>query len=161
MTRQRGAAIPVDQQVSEGITDRMTNTTGPALAAMMEAEHDREIDIARADLLAHIAAAQDAMRKAQRARARLVELYDVEHAEGSHDFGHYLEEAGRALRAAEALNPTRLGYARPQGCQICGHRGGELVDHAVTDPRMPHIVCVDTKACGSRCADSEGGDVNR
>jgi hypothetical protein len=43
------------------------------------------------------------------------------------------------------------------GCQICGHRGGELAEHQVTDPRMPRIVCVDTKACGSRFAGPEGG----
>lgn len=144
-----------------GITDKMTKTIDPELVAMMEAEHDREIETGRADLLVNIAAAQDALRKVQRTRARLVELYDVEHAEGGSDFVHYLEEAARGLRVAEALNPTRLGYSRPQGCEICGHRGGRLVEHAVADPRAPRVVCQDTRACGERCADPDVGDINR
>ena len=135
----------------------MTETTDPDLAEMMEAEHGREIGMARADLLTDIAAAQDAVRRVYRTRARLIELYDVEHAEGASDFDHYLEKAERALRAAKALNPTRLGFSRPYGCQICGHFGGKLIEHDVTDPRMPRIVCVDTRACGSRCAEPEGG----
>jgi hypothetical protein len=140
----------------------MTKTIDPELAATMEAEHEREIEVIRADLLADIAAAQDALRRVQRSQSRLVDLYDVEHAEGGHDFVHFLEEAGRALRVAEALNPTRLGYSRPQGCEICGHRGGRLVEHAVADPRAPRVVCQDTRACGERCtAQDARGDINR
>jgi hypothetical protein len=142
----------------------MTTTTGPNLVEAMEEEHGREIVSARASLLANLTAARHALRAVRRAQASLQELYDVEHTEGGQnalDFDHYLDEAERALRVAEALNPTRLGFSRPHGCETCGQLGGELTEHYAADPRAPRVVCVDTEACGRRCTALVGGETDR
>lgn len=75
-------------------------------AAIEEIEHDRQIVRHRKELHKFIEQAQAQVQRAFQEIKNLDELYDVEYEGGSSDLEKFLEDAARALRAAQALKPT-------------------------------------------------------
>lgn len=75
-------------------------------AAIEEAEHYERITQHRKILHECIEDAQKRIAMAGRELRTLGELYDVEYEGGSADLEAFLADAGRALRAAQALKPT-------------------------------------------------------
>ena len=90
---------------------RLGRIDGDALASVMteaeeEWQHGQNILIGRKELHVCIQEALHAVQVVRRQLKNLDEMGDVEYMGGNVDVEHFLEEAARALRAAQALKPT-------------------------------------------------------
>lgn len=90
---------------------RLAKLDGDALASVMteaeeEWQHGQSILTGRKELHVCIQEALHAVQMVKRQLKNLDELGDVEYMGGNADVEHFLEEAARALRAAQALKPT-------------------------------------------------------
>lgn len=91
----------------------MTSTSSPSAAptpAEFEIDHDHDVEAQQQKLADNIAAARDALRHALNAAEALTSgsAWHVDYAEGAtgRDIIAFLTDAGRGLRAADALMPT-------------------------------------------------------